>query len=556
LKRLISEAGNPELLSKTGQKKHQAYLDELKDFERKREELLKIQNSNERPYFLWHLFFLDVFEKGGFDVIIGNPPYIQLQKMGKDADILQGSGFETFERTGDIYCLFYEKGFDLLKNDRGILSYITSNSWMKTKYGEALRKYFINYTNPIELLNFEDTLIFPSATVEVNILISKKAKNKGVLEVVVFDKTFNTSVSIYDFYQKNSYTITHFDDNGWVISDKESMNLKSEIEKNTKPLSEFNIQMFIGLLIGLNEAFIVDAETKDEFIKIDPKNRDILKPLLRGRDVQKFAYNFENNWLIFAHNGVKKLNIERINVIDDYPIIFNHLKNYEEKLIIRHNQGDHWTNMRNCAYLKEFEKPKIIWGEISDKPKFCFDDKGIYMNDRCSFMVGENLKFILVLLNSKLIEWYFNLISTSSGMGTNMWKHYKIKLLPIPKNINYDTFYKIEIISEYLIILNDRNTSQILEHSTNEIISHNIEEISNMIVFELYFEEHMKEKEIDVLQFVDFPDISKMQSFEEKRDTIQKIYYWLKEKDNPIRNRILVSESRSWIIKRINQSTH
>lgn len=521
-----------------------------------RKKLLEFEHTDDRPYFLWHLFFMDVFEKGGFDVIIGNPPYIQLQKMGKYADILQDAGFVTFERTGDIYCLFYEKGFDILKKDNGILSYITSNSWMKTKYGEALRKYFITETNPIKLLNFEDTLIFPSATVEVNILIAKKTKNKRVLEVVVFDKTFNSSVSIYDFYQKNSYSITHFDDSGWVISDKDSMNLKSDIEKNTMPLSELNIQMFIGLLIGLNEAFIVDTETKDEFIKIDPKNGNILKPLLRGRDVQKFTYNFENNWLIYAHNGVKKLNIERINVIDDYPIIFNHLKKYEEKLVIRHNQGDHWTNMRNCAYLKEFERPKIIWGEISDKPKFCFDDKGIYMNDRCSFMVGENLKFILVLLNSKLIEWYFNLISTSSGMGTNMWKHYKIKLLPIPKNVYQNIIDKIEIISEYLIFLNDMNTSQIIEHTTNEIISHNIEEISNMMIYELYLEEHMKEKDIDVLQFVNFPNISRMQSFEEKRDAIQKVYFWLKEKDNPIRNRILVSESRSWIIKRINQNTH
>ena len=133
----------------------------------------------------------------------------------------------------------------------------------------------------------------------------------------------------------------------------------------------------------------------------------------------------------------------------------------------------------------------------------------------------------------------------------------KIFCEPLPNpQINEKHRKPFEIIAEYLVFLNDPETNQILEHASNEIISQNFEEVLNMMVYELYFEEHMKETEIDVLQFVDFPDISKLVTFEEKRDVIQQLYYWLKEKDNPIRNRILVSEGRSWIIKRINQSTH
>lgn len=555
LNRFINEAGNPNNLTKNAKKKYEGYVANLDKIQATKANLLKIQETDERPYFLWHLYFMDVFEQGGFDVMIGNPPYIQLQKMGKETDILQEAGFETFARTGDIYCLFYEKGIDLLKKNEGVLSYITSNSWMKTKYGEALRKFFVEKTNPIKLLNFEDTQIFPSATVEVNILITQKSHQKKKMIAALFDSSYKTNISIFEYFLKNSYPVERFDDNGWVISDKTTMDLKSRIEENTIPLSELNVKLYIGLLIGMNEAFVIDNQTRDAFINQNPKNEDIIRPILRGRDIKKYGYNFEDNWVIFSHNGVKKLNIDRINVINDYPEIYEHLKQWEERLIIRHNQGDHWTNMRNCAYLMEFEQPKIIWGEISDKPNFSYDESGILMNDRCSFMVGEELKFILVLLNSKLIEWYFNLISTTSGMGTNMWKHYKIKLLPIPEKISELFKKRIETIAEYLIYLNDPKQAPVLEKVSNEAVSQVFEDLVNVMVYELYFEEEMKAKEIDVLQFVTekaFPDITQA---EDPKAIIQKVYYELQQKDNPIRNRILVAGSRSETIARINAAT-
>ena len=133
----------------------------------KREELSEM-NPEEKPYFLWHLYFMDVFNTGGFDIVIGNPPYIQLQKMGKYTDALQNLEYETFKRTGDIYTIFYEKGIDILKKG-GILTIISSNTWMRTKFGGDLRQFFISNSNPQKLLNFEDTKIFPSATVEINI---------------------------------------------------------------------------------------------------------------------------------------------------------------------------------------------------------------------------------------------------------------------------------------------------------------------------------------------------------------------------------------------------
>lgn len=553
-----------ERLNDAQKEQYKAKSKELKEIEKRkqqlanrneaRKKLLAFEHTEERPYFLWHLFFMDVFEKGGFDVIIGNPPYIQLQKMGKEADVLSEVGFETYSKTGDLYCLFYEKGINLLKSG-ATLSFITSNSWMKTKYGQLLRKFFIEKTNPIKLLNFEDTQIFPSATVEVNILVSKKQVYSKHTESVALLQDFS-GFSIQSYFEKNKVVLSELDDSEWIILSKEDFQVKKLIEGNHKTIRDLELNINIGINTGLNEVFIVDNTMKDEFIAKDHKNKEILRPILKGRNLRKYTYTFDENYLINAHNGLKKKSLSPINVENDYPIIFEYFKLHEDKLKARWDQGVTWYNLRNCAYLDDFDLPKIIWGELSDKPKFTYDPNGLMVDATVFIMTGEKLKFLTIILNSKICEWYFETFTTTSGMGTNRWKKYKIERIPIP-NITEENLLKFNVLLDFMVLLYDPNTSSILEHASNEMISQQFEEVLNMMVYELYFEEHMKEKEIDVLQFINFPDISKMETFEEKQAAIQKIYYWLKEKDNPIRNRILVSATRSPnIIKRINETTH
>jgi hypothetical protein len=518
-----------------------------------RKRLLEFENTDERPYFLWHLYFMDVFEKGGFDVMIGNPPYIQLQKMGKETDILQEAGFETFARTGDIYCLFYEKGFELLKNG-GTLSYITSNSWMKTKYGKGLRNFFSKKSNPIKLLNFDDTQIFPSATVEVNIFIGKNEKRTQSLKTVSIGPDFHKGNSFEKYFDSKHFEITELDENGWVISTEVDMLVKLSMEQTGRPIKEWDLNIYIGILNGYNDAFLINSELKNKIIRKNPSSESIIHPILRGRDLKKYSYKWDDLWLINPHNGIQKQGIERINVEKDFPAIYEHLLPYEELLEIRQNKGDHWTNLRNCAYFLEFAKPKIIWGELSDIPKFAYDDSGMYAEATLFAMTGEKLKYLLTVLNSKIALWYFNQITTTSGMGTSRWKKYKIEQLPIPYlDINREKPF--ELIAEYLIYLNDPKQESVLEKVSNEAVSQVFEDLVNMMVYELYFEEEMKAKEIDVLQFVTekaFPDITKS---EDPKATIQKVYYELQQKDNPIRNRILVASSRSETIARINAAT-
>lgn len=526
-----------------------------------RRKLLAFEHTDERPYFLWHLFFMDVFEKGGFDVIIGNPPYIQLQKMGKDADILQDAGFKTFKRTGDIYTLFYEKGIDILK-DKGTLTYITSNTWMRTNFGEGLREFFVTKSNPEILLNFEDTKIFPTATVEVNIMVTKKEKWNKNLQAVAIKGDYVPGDSINDYLNAKKIVLYDLDKESWVIVDNDDFEIKKKILEKGKIIREWDVEFYRGFLTGFNDAFFIDEDKREELIAEDSSCDIFIKPLLRGREIRKYGYGFNDKYVIFTRRGFD---------INKHNSIRKHLENYRVQL---EPKPDNWDSKKNgewkgrkpgaylwydfqdnIAYHGVFEQEKIIWLSISDKPAFALDTNKMYVTAPAYIMVSKCNKYLLTMLNSKVMEWYLDKVSSSTGQGTNQWSKIFVEQLPIPQLFE-DKRKPFEILAGYLILLHDPNTPSIMEHASNEMISRQFEEVLNMMVFELYFEEHMKEKEIDLLQFVNFPDISNMQTFEEKRDAIQIIYYWLKEKDNPIRNRILVSNIRSNIISRINASTH
>lgn len=501
---------------------------------------------------------------GGFDIVIGNPPYVQLQKM-KEEDKQGFENYATYSKSSDIYCLFYERGIQLLKNN-GVLALITSNSWMRTQYGEALRKFFREKTNPIALLNFEDTQIFESATVESNIMITQKAPFSQQLKATAVKPDLNQT-PLHEYEQKNAVMLSELADSGWIIADRLAYQIKQEIEKGSISLGKLNLQINIGINTGLNEVFIINEEAKNELIRKDGKNIEILKPVLRGRDLRKYSYHFSNFWLINAHNGLrdkdykgkdedKKWILKPINIEKDYPIIFEYLKKFEDKLKNRYDQGWHWTNLRNCAYLLDFDKPKIIWGELSDQAKFTYDESKIFLNNTTLIMTGENLKYILSTLNSKLAQWYFAQISTSSGMGTNRWLKYKVEQFPI-KVISKEDMKPFEILVDYILWLNDKENPKASSYLDNIGLVSFFEKVINMMVYELYFPEEMKEKKIDILQFTGiFKDITSVEDSETKAQIIVEAFLWLQKSDNPIRNRIILADIVSEYTKLINSTTY
>jgi adenine-specific DNA-methyltransferase len=345
--------------------------------------------------------------KDGFNIVIGNPPYIQLQKnQGKLAKLYKEQGFQTFERTGDIYCLFYEKGIELLK-DYGILCYITSNKWMRAGYGEKTRNFFCKHY-PLQLIDLGSG-IFESATVDTNILIIQKTPQKPQhYALKALDISKEKHLDSLDTFQNRWITLKNLSAESWTISNPIEQRIKEKIERIGKPLKDWDIQINYGIKTGFNEAFIIDGATKERLIAQDPKSAEIIKPLLRGRDIKRYKAEFADLWLINSHNGIREKGIPRIDVKKDYPAIYAHLKQYEPQLKKRQDKGDHWTNLRNCAYLEEFEKEKIIYIEIQtdnkedgyDFPCFHYDDRKTVVLNTAYIMTGKEIKYILGVLNS------------------------------------------------------------------------------------------------------------------------------------------------------------
>ena len=208
-------------------------------------------------------------------------------------------------------------------------------------------------------------------------------------------------------------------------------------------MKDWDIQINYGIKTGYNDAFIINTEKRDEILSNcqseDERTRtaELIRPILRGRDIKRYGYNWANLWLINTHNGIRG-KLERVH-IEDYPAIKAHLDQYWDRISKRADKGDTPYNLRNCAYLEDFSKQQIVWIELSDEPKFSYAQNVMSVNT-VFFLTGEHVLHILGLLNSKLITWYFkHCIGTTSGVGTNRWLKYTIEQIPIaPINIGIE----------------------------------------------------------------------------------------------------------------------
>ncbi len=242
-----------------------------------------------------------------------------------------------------------------------------------------------------------------------------------------------------------------------MISNEVESNLKEKIEDGSKILKSFDVKINFGIKTGYNEAFIIDEKIKQELISEDEKSMEIINPILRGRDLKKYSYNFSDRWLICTFPSLK-INIDVDTSIKNYLLRFG--KGRLEQTGIkgsRKKTANKWFETQDTiSYWQEFEKPKIIWGEISDNSKFAYDDKNYYAEATTFIMTGEKLKYLLAILNSKVSEWYFKKIGTTTGMGTNRWKKYKIELLPI-KIASDAEESKISNIADKIIHIKEEN---------------------------------------------------------------------------------------------------
>ena len=376
----------------------------------------------------------------GFDIIIGNPPYIQLQNnSGELAKLYEDCGYSTFARTGDIYCLFYERGWQLLK-EGGYLCYITSNKWMRAGYGDKTRGFFANKTNPLLLIDFAGVKIFESATVDTNILLFSKSDNLHKTLCAVTNKQNKDSVNNLSDFVRQQDTICDFStSDSWVILSPIEQSIKKKIEAVGTPLKDWDIQINYGIKTGCNEAFIISPEKRKEILDNcqteDERKRtaELIRPILRGRDIKKYGYVENGLFLINTHNGIRG-KLPRID-INDYPAVKAHLDRYWDKISARADKGDTPYNLRNCAYLEDFNKPKIIYPDICTFLSFELDTSCFYLSNTAYFLITEkeeHLKYFLRVLNSSVMDWYYRTLSVQLGeKAVRMFSIYVLNI-PIP----------------------------------------------------------------------------------------------------------------------------
>jgi hypothetical protein len=371
--------------------------------------------------------FAEIMSNGGFDAIVGNPPYFSISTLEANQQNYFKLNYKNSDKISDIYCLFYEKAIKLLKS-KGLLSFITSSQWLQTNYGKTLRKFFIDYSNPIELLNFGGIKIFKNATVDTTILKICKEEFKNNLRAFTFDSKIKTLNNV-DYIINNNFTyLDNLKENKWIIITNKDRDLKEKIKSKSEPLKEKNITIHYGIKTGLNEAFIINTNLKNQLCSLDKYSEDIIRPVLRGRDTHKFYYEWANLWLIVSKNGID---------IKNYSAIYEHLKSFSNKIKNRADKGDNWWNLRACSYYGLFDSEKIIYPETSARrSEFVLDTNKMFIDKTCFMITGQDLKFLNGILTSKITEWYLETELRKLGkIGIQYSKQFVLET-PIPK-INF-----------------------------------------------------------------------------------------------------------------------
>ena len=444
-------------MSKKEQKDWQKRVDTVKKEIAELESYFEEINSNKiyLGAFEWRIEFPEVLDADGnfigFDCVIGNPPYIQLQSMGTDADVLERMKYKTYVRTGDIYCLFYEQGMNLLKPN-GCLCYITSNKWMRAGYGKELRQYFIAKTNPVLLIDFAGIKIFDAATVETNILIAKKESyTQNTLACIISNTDDLNKLSV--LVQQQAVECNFAENDSWIILSAIEQSIKRKIEAVGTPLKDWDIRINYGIKTGFNEAFVITTDKRNEILANcqteDERTRtaELIRPILRGRDIKRYAYNWAGLYLIATFPS-RHYDIEMYPAVKQYLLTFGIEKLEQtgktyivngEKIKARKKTNNKWFEIQDSiSYWEDFYKPKIVWGEISDKSKFAFDFSGEYIPEATTFYLnGEYIEYLLTALNSSVSEWLFSKTGTTTGVGTIRWKKYTIEQLIVAKP-NYE----------------------------------------------------------------------------------------------------------------------
>ena len=314
----------------------------------------------------------------------------------------------------------------MLRTGHGILAYITSNSWLKAEYGKSTRRYFAEKYTPLLLLELGKD-VFESAIVDSGVLMLRSGGGAQPFRAVDMDRVKSAEVPPPAGLWGQ---VRPAGDVPWSILSHTEHSVLDKMRANGTPLKDWDVNINYGIKTGYNKAFIIDGSTSAKLIEADAKSEDIIKPILRGQDIQRFRPGWAGLFLIDAHNGYNGVPPIDIN---DYPAIKAHLDEHYPQLEKRQDKGITPYNLRNCAYHQDFGKEKLLWMDMAGIGRFAFSDGEIFCNDKGYMLIGHSHKYLCAVLNSTLITWLVDNTALTTGMGVTQWKKFVVERIPVPK---------------------------------------------------------------------------------------------------------------------------
>ncbi|MEQ1604689.1 MAG: N-6 DNA methylase [Pyrinomonadaceae bacterium] len=462
---------------------------ELADLSETQAELEGMDFSKFKPFFLWHLHFFEVFqENDGFDIVMANPPYVRQEEI-KGLKLALERKFQTYSGTADLYVYFYEQGVKLLKKS-GALVFITSNKYFRAGYGEKLRKLLSTDTTIRQIVDFGDAPVFEATAYACVILLQRQTPNRDKAQVWSLPQ--NGAIEAFEQkFKAYSFELAQSDLklDGWRLESPSVLSLFERLLDRGVPLQDYvHGRLFRGIVTGLNEAFVVDQDTRDRLISEDKSSVELLKPYLRGRDVKRWKANSRNLWLIFTRRGTD---------IMKYPAIKRHLEQFKDKLVPGSKGGRkagsyQWFEIQdNIAYWQEFEKPKIIIPAIEKMCAYAPDLTGYYTNDKTTICMPDSVNYLLGILNSKIHWWYMTQCAAQRMGGFLEFKPMYISKFPIPESSSQQRAM-IELFVGYII--HTRLDSNNDDSRASLMISY-FEQIIDALCYELYLTDEIHDAE-------------------------------------------------------------
>lgn len=473
------------------QKRVDKLTQEIKKLESEVEEIKA--NKIFENAFEWRFEFPEVLNDDGdfigFDVVIGNPPYIRQEEFIELKPYLK-SRFEVFHSLADLLTYFVELGYIILRVN-GVFQFIISGKFTRAGYGTLMRKFLSEKTEITHFIDFGGKPIFDEATVDAAIVgfIKKIPNEDSKLVFIEVKKEDEIELDFDDYLKKKTifYPTNALSESVWSFDSPKWFSIIEKINKNGISLSDWNITINFGIKTGFNEAFIIDESKYYELIEKDPKSLEIIKPLLRGRDIQKYVSNDIVNWVIGTFPS-KKLNIDEYAAIRDYLLSFGKTIHQTGEKGSRKKTSHQWFETQdNIAFWQDFEKPKLIWKRIGSILRFCYDESGAYCLDSTCIATGPKVKFLAAVLNSKICNKELFRLSPKTGTGDLIISVQALNPLKVPLPSEEEENAICEVLDK-IIECKKRDPSIDTTELENQI---------DQLVYQLY---DLTEEEIEIIE--------------------------------------------------------